>query len=125
MSCGCSSGQKRLIYACSGAANTGLLADQVARRLALLGEGKMTCLAGVGAAMDGFLKAAVHAEQNLVIDGCPVACGRKVFERFDLPYVALDLTQFGVEKGVTVIDESVISRVTEAVAAHGEASREP
>lgn len=125
MSCGCSSGQKRLIYACSGAANTGLLADQVARRLALLGEGKMTCLAGVGAAMDGFLKAAVHAEQNLVIDGCPVACGRKVFERYDLPHVALDLTQFGVEKGVTVIDESVISRVTEAVAAHGEASREP
>lgn len=125
MSCGCSSGQKRLIYACSGAANTGLLADQVARRLALLGEGKMTCLAGVGAAMDGFLKAAVHAEQNLVIDGCPVACGRKVFERYELPHVALDLTQFGVEKGVTVIDESVISRVTEAVAAHGEASREP
>lgn len=125
MSCGCSSGQKRLIYACSGAANTGLLADQVARRLALLGEGKMTCLAGVGAAMDGFLKAAVHAEQNLVIDGCPVACGRKVFERYELPHVALDLTQFGVEKGVTVIDESVISRVTEAVAAHGEASMEP
>lgn len=125
MSCGCSSGQKRLIYACSGAANTGLLADQVARRLALLGEGKMTCLAGVGAAMDGFLKAAVHAEQNLVIDGCPMACGRKVFERYDLPHVALDLTRFGVEKGVTVIDESVISRVTEAVAAHGEASMEP
>lgn len=115
MSCGCAPGQKRLIYACSGAANTGLLADQVARRLTLMGEGKMTCLAGVGAALDGFLKAAVHAEQNLVIDGCPIACGRKAFERYGLPCVALVLTDFGVEKGATLIDGGVIERVAEAV----------
>jgi uncharacterized metal-binding protein len=115
MSCGCSSGQKRLIYACSGAANTGLLADQVARRLTLMGEGKMTCLAGVGAALDGFLKAAVHAEQNLVIDGCPTACGRKAFERYELPCTALVLTDFGVVKGETLITPDVIEQVTESV----------
>ncbi len=117
MSCGCSSGQKRLIYACSGAANTGLLADQVARRLTLMGEGKMTCLAGVGAALDGFLKAAIHAEQNLVLDGCPMACGRKAFERYDLPCAPLVLTDFGVEKGATLIDAEVIERIAEAVLA--------
>ncbi len=115
MSCGCSSREKRLIYACSGAANTGLLADQVARRLTLIGEGKMTCLAGIGAALDGFLKAAVHAEQNLVIDGCPMTCGRKAFERYGLPCAPLVLTDFGVEKGATLIDGGVIERVTEAV----------
>jgi len=115
MSCGCSSGQKRLIYACSGAANTGLLADQVARRLTLMGEGKMTCLAGVGAALDGFLKAAIHAEQNLVLDGCPMACGRKAFEHYGLPCAPLVLTDFGVEKGATLIDGGVIERVAEAV----------
>ncbi len=88
MSCGCSSGQKRLIYACSGAANTGLLADQVARRLTLMGEGKM-------------------------------ACGRKAFERYGLPCAPLVLTDFGVEKGATLIDGGVIERVTDAVlAAH-------
>jgi uncharacterized metal-binding protein len=86
-----------------------------------MGEGKMTCLAGVGAALDGFLKAAVHAEMNLVIDGCPTACGRKVFERYDLPCTPLELTQFGVEKGTTVIDEAVIARVTEAVASSAKA----
>jgi uncharacterized metal-binding protein len=47
-----------LIYACSGSANTGLLADQVARRLALEGNGKMTCLAAVGAGLSGFLESA-------------------------------------------------------------------
>lgn len=119
MSCGCSCGSKRLIYACSGAANTGLLADQVARRLTLMGQGKMTCLAGVGAALDGFVKAAAHAEQNLVIDGCPVACGRKIFERYSIPCTSVVLTDFGVEKGATLIDASVIERVAnEVVKAH-------
>ena len=47
-----------LIYACSGSANTGLLADQVARKLAREGSGKMTCLAGVGAGLSGFLESA-------------------------------------------------------------------
>jgi len=117
MSCGCSSGPKKLLYACSGAANTGLLADQVARRLSLLGEGKMTCLAGVGAELEGFLKTAAAAEANVVIDGCPTACGRKAFERLGLPCRPLDLTHFGVQKGVTVIDESVIDRVSREVAA--------
>ncbi|HLO69207.1 MAG TPA: putative zinc-binding protein [Holophaga sp.] len=118
MSCGCLSGPKKLLYACSGAANTGLLADQVARRLSLLGEGKMTCLAGVGAEREGFLKTAAAAEANVVIDGCPTACGRRAFERLGLPCRPLDLTQFGVQKGVTVIDESVIDRVSREVAAH-------
>ena len=115
MSCGCSSSKNRLVYACSGAANTGYLADQVARRLSLQGQAKMTCLAGVGAALDGYLKAAVHSEVNLVLDGCPTACGRKIFERNNLPCTSVILTDFGVEKGVTLIDECVIGNVADAV----------
>jgi uncharacterized metal-binding protein len=111
MSCGCSSGKKRLVYACSGAANTGYLADQVARRLSLQGQAKMTCLAGVGAALDGFVRAAAVADMNLVVDGCPTACGRKIFERYELPCTPVVLTEFGVEKGATAIDEAVIARV--------------
>ena len=115
MSCGCSSGKKRLVYACSGAANTGYLADQVARRLSLQGAAKMTCLAGIGAVQDGFLRAAATAELNLVLDGCPTACGRKAFDRYELPCTPVVLTAFGVEKGVTLIDEAVISRLVATI----------
>ncbi|BDU72177.1 putative zinc-binding protein [Mesoterricola silvestris] len=115
MSCGCSSPKKRLVYACSGAANTGYLADQVARRLSLQGAAKMTCLAGVGAALDGYLRAAAVAGLNLVLDGCPTACGRRAFERYELPCTPVVLTEFGVEKGATLIDETVISRVADRV----------
>lgn len=115
MSCGCSSGKKRLVYACSGAANTGYLADQVARRLSLQGAAKMTCLAGIGAIQDGFLRAAATAELNLVLDGCPTACGRKAFDRYGLPCTPVVLTEFGVEKGVTMVDEAVISRLVATI----------
>lgn len=57
--CCCGSGDKvRLLYACSGAANTGLLADSVSRRLAKLGIGRMTCLAAVGAELSGYVESA-------------------------------------------------------------------
>ena len=52
MACSCSCGgdaTTKLIYACAGAANTGYLADQVARKLNRDGSGDMTCLAAVGA----------------------------------------------------------------------------
>jgi len=109
MSCGCSSGKGRLVYACSGAANTGYLADQVARRLSLQGKAKMTCLAGLGADLPAFARSAVFAEENLVIDGCPTACGRLTFERLGLTCRSLVLTEFGVEKGKTAITEVLIA----------------
>jgi len=65
MGCACScSGDctVNLLYACSGAANTGLLADQAARTLASDGKGSMTCLAAVGADLSGFLVPARNAD---------------------------------------------------------------
>ena len=58
-SCACEYGD-RLIYACSGAADVGSLADRTARWLHLSGWGKMHCLAGVGAGLDGIVNAAEH-----------------------------------------------------------------
>ena len=104
-----------LIYACSGAANTGLLADQVARRLARDGIGKMTCLAAMGAGLSGFLESARTVDENLVLDGCPVACGKAIFEKAGIPFRHHMMTEFGVEKGKTPITEEVIERVAGAL----------
>jgi len=71
--CRGSDGKIKLLYACSGAANTGYLADNVSRRLAKIGIGRMTCMAAVGAGLSGFVESARAAGENLVIDGCPEA----------------------------------------------------
>lgn len=101
-----------MIYACSGAANTGYLADQVARKLNKDGAGDMTCLAAVGADLSGFIETARSADKNIVIDGCKVSCGKKVFEKNNLPYSHFITTDFGVEKKKTEITQEVINRVT-------------
>jgi uncharacterized metal-binding protein len=115
--CSCGSDGVKLIYACSGAANTGYLADSVARKLMRDGTGKMTCLAAIGADLSGFIESAKCAQKNIVIDGCPVACGRKIFEKNGLPFEHFITTEYGVEKGKTEITQDVVARVTNEIAA--------
>lgn len=113
MACSCGGDSTtKVIYACAGAANTGYLADQVARNLNRAGAGAMTCLAGVAADLTGFIESARASDINVVIDGCPVACGKKIFEAKGFPFVHLVATDFGVEKKKTEITAEVIDRVT-------------
>lgn len=111
--CGCGgNGGISLLYACSGAANTGLLSDSVARKLRDAGAGRMTCLAGLGADLSGFVESAKCADRNIVIDGCAVGCGKKIFERLGLEYEQYLMTDFGVEKGKTEITDEVVQTVS-------------
>ncbi|MFW5712305.1 MAG: putative zinc-binding protein [Spirochaetota bacterium] len=117
MSCSCmSDAPVKLIYACSGVANTGLLADRVARGLMQIGLGKMTCLAAMGADHSGFVESAKAADGNIIIDGCPIACGKRIFERKGIPFTHLKTTDFGVEKGKSKIDDELVRDVQRQMA---------
>ena len=116
MSCCCAGENKtKLIYSCSGAANTGYLADQVFRNIKSGDIANGTCLAAVGADLSGFLVSAKEVEENIIIDGCKVGCGKKIFENKGLPFTQYVITDFGVEKGKTEITAEVIERVTEEI----------
>lgn len=115
--CCCGSDEKvNLIYSCSGAANTGLLADQVMRALNKKGVGNSTCMTAMGADLSGFVKSAQEASKNIVLDGCKVSCGRKVFERHGIACEQYIMTNFGVEKGKTPITEELIETVAQQIA---------
>ncbi len=118
--CKCGDQKTVIITACSGAANTGLLADGVARRLRADKVGAMTCLAALGAELSGYVASARSADRNIVLDGCPVACGAKIYTKLDLPFEGYLMTDFGVEKGKTEITnelvENIASRVADSIA---------
>jgi uncharacterized metal-binding protein len=112
MACSCGGNcDVNLVYACSGAANTGALADQVARTMMRDGTADMTCLAAVGADLSGFLQSARAATRNIVLDGCPVACGKRIFENRKLPFEHYIMTDFGVQKGKTPITGELIEDI--------------
>ena len=113
--CCCGKEKTVLITACSGAANTGFLADQVARGLRSEGVGSMTCLAALGAELSGYVESARGADRNIVVDGCPVACGAKIYGKLGVACDRYVMTDFGVEKGKTAITPEVVAEVTRAV----------
>jgi uncharacterized metal-binding protein len=97
--CCCPSGVSTLVFACSGASNVGQITNGVALRLAREGQGKMSCLAGVGAHLGGFVVPAKDCERLVVLDGCEHRCALKTFEHVALkPHIYVNLTEHGFVK---------------------------
>jgi uncharacterized metal-binding protein len=115
----CACGDKpRLVFACSGAADVGAVADLAARRLTAEGKASMFCLAGVGGQVPGILKTVAGAGCLTAIDGCALDCAKKTLEKAGFTEVKhLRLTDMGLEKGRTPATEDHVSAVAQAAAA--------
>lgn len=111
------SGAATMLLPCSGASNTGQLANRAAVELTREGVGKMFCLAGIGGRLSGFIQSAKDTESVLVIDGCRMACGRAVLQSAGIQeFKHLVVTDYGVERenGFDLNDEDV-DMIKEAV----------
>jgi uncharacterized metal-binding protein len=94
----CSGDAKTLVLACSGGSNAGQIANNVMIELDKKGVGNAYCLAGIGAALSGFVESA-KAAKTVVIDGCPVGCGKKAFEKYGIEASQYFIvTELGIEK---------------------------
>ncbi|PKN68602.1 MAG: hypothetical protein CVU43_18375 [Chloroflexi bacterium HGW-Chloroflexi-5] len=111
----CCAGGTRLIYSCAGSADVGEIADRVTRRLRDEGYATMTCLAGLGAGLSGYVKSACGADENITIDGCKTACARKSLERIGVTPKSFILTDMGLEKHETPVTEKIINEILEKI----------
>lgn len=110
----CTGGPK-LIFACSGAADVGAVADQAARKLTRDGAGKMFCLAGVGGQIEGIMKTTRAASSILAIDGCPLNCVKASLEKAGFTnFKHLQLADLGLEKGKSPATEDNINKTCKA-----------
>ena len=115
--CACGAAPK-LIFACSGAADVGAIADQAARKLTKDGTGKMFCLAGIGGRVSGIMATTQSAAKILAIDGCPASCAKNSLEQAGFKnYEHLQLVDLGMEKGKTPPTPEVIAKAATAGAA--------
>ncbi len=115
--CCCGNNKTVLLYACSGGANVAEVADRAARELMFTGAGTMFCLAGLGAGIQGMVQTAKDADLNVVLEGCPMDCAKKVFDKLGLTnYAQIKCTDLGMEKvkGVRATDEQVARLVAKA-----------
>ena len=89
-----------MVFPCSGAADTGAIADGAARWLARHETAKMFCLAGIGAKVERIVTDTEHAEKLIALDGCDNDCSRKILEAAGFkPALHVRITDLGMEKG--------------------------
>ena len=96
--CGGNSGET-LIFTCAGAAHSGQVSNRAGVELAQEKEGKLFCVAAVGAEIPEKLERARNAKIRVAIDGCEDHCCRKVLEKAGLRAdVHVVVTDLGTEK---------------------------
>lgn len=111
-SCLCGSGEY-IVIACSGACDLGQVTDLVARKLRDNKIRKMNCLAAVGADIKPTIEAFKEANL-LLLDGCPVDCGKKILDKAGIEdYKYMRMTDLGYVKGQTPVTNDVIEAVYE------------
>jgi uncharacterized metal-binding protein len=104
--------QQKLIFTCSGIADVGEIADRAGRKLHKEGTGKMWCIAGIGAGLSNFIDATKATEKVLVIDGCPVDCGKKMMEKAGISnFSYIRVTDCGFEKGKSPVNDYAIENI--------------
>ncbi|VGO22856.1 putative zinc-binding protein [Pontiella sulfatireligans] len=110
----CSGGPK-LVFACSGAADVGALADQAARKMTRDGTGSMFCMGGIGGLVEPIMNKTRTADKILAIDGCPLNCVKATLERAGFAeFEHLLITEQGFAKGSTEVNEASIAKIAEA-----------
>lgn len=111
----CCSPAAKPIYACSGAADVGEIADHAARKLTSEGLGKMSCLAGIGGRIPNLLEIARGAQVILAIDGCPMHCARHALEKAGFAkFEHICLADLGMTKGKTPATAEAVAKVVGA-----------
>lgn len=111
----CCGGGRVLIYSCSGGSDVGEISDKVSRKLSKEGIGKMTCLAGIGAGISGFIESAKGTDVNITIDGCKVQCAKRSLEKLGIIHKEFILTELGLEKNNTQVSEDVVEIVCDKI----------
>ena len=121
----CAEGSNRMIIWCAGASNVGQMTNQIAVELSDEGYGQRFCLAGIAAHLAGFVRSVKDAEDMLVLDGCPIACSRKIIKHVEAPVNNhFILTELGVEKKMSSdLDREAMDRIKETIKSALQAER--
>ena len=116
-SCACG-GAPSLLFACSGAADVGEIADQAVRLASKNGDGKMFCLAGIGGRVSGIVKSTEAAAKIVAVDGCPLNCARKTLEEAGFANFAhIQLGDMGFAKGQSPATSQALGVVADKIKA--------
>ncbi|HRY84023.1 MAG TPA: putative zinc-binding protein [Candidatus Cloacimonadota bacterium] len=110
------------VYACAGASNVGVISFELTKALHTAGKYEMGCSTCIGAGDCGCGGTITpEGKKDLLIDGCKVACLRKMFEKKGITeFNHVIVTQLGVKKaGTFEIEPGLIPILMDKIAKKG------
>ncbi|MCB5247330.1 MAG: putative zinc-binding protein [Candidatus Cloacimonetes bacterium] len=110
------------VYACAGASNVGAISFELSKALHLANKYEMGCSTCIGAGDCGCGGTVTEAgNKDLLIDGCKVACLRKMFEKKGITnFNHVIVTQLGIRKeGVFDFPPEVIPELMDKMSKKG------
>ena len=111
----CQCSKSKIVVACSGAADVGLVSDKIARLISQNSNRKMSCLALI-ASCDKEQKQEFGSNDILVIDGCNKDCGKKVLQNSGInEFGYVRITDLGCKKGNTPTTTKNIKKLYQKV----------
>jgi len=92
------SSSKRFVAACAGACNVGQVSNQLALKMNEQRLARMICLTALGAHLPAHIEP-IQDSELIVLDGCPVACGRLIAEHVGIKNCrSFVLSEMGLKK---------------------------
>lgn len=113
-----SAGTRALLVCFGGMSNVGTLTGLAALDVVKAGGGTIFCLASLANGDPVVQQRLREAERIVAVDGCPLACARRIAERAGFPpHAALVLTHdLGIKKGLPpALTEEDRERAVEAI----------
>ena len=112
-SCSCSETAEKVVMCCSGASDVGQISDLVARKFRDSKERGMKCLTMVAIDNKPLIES-LKTANVLVIDGCPIDCGKKIMDRAGITnYAYMRVTDHGLNKGASPANEANVAHIHE------------
>ncbi|MCK9309675.1 MAG: putative zinc-binding protein [Candidatus Cloacimonetes bacterium] len=110
------------VYACAGASNVGVISFDLTKALHTANKYEMGCSTCIGAGDCGCGGTVTpDGKKDLLIDGCKVACLKKMFDKKGISnFNHVVVTQLGVKKeGTFDYDPSLIQKLMDKINAKG------
>lgn len=110
-----------LVVTCSGASNTGTIADCVARKLVSVGDNRsLLCLPALALGREMSLKKVSESDHIITIDGCPTSCAAALVKQKGgrKPDLQIQIAKdFGIKKSMEnlICDEEQVKKVVDAI----------
>lgn len=112
--------KKIAIVACSGAANTGQTANEVATNICAKSDKyTMVCLAALTLGHKNSLDKIANAKEIVVVDGCPVKCASQIVAKYTDKKPDLDIQimeEYGIKKiPKPIFDKKDVAKISKDI----------